>query len=130
MQKAASGEHSNEMVNWDHANRTLSPIRANRQNHLPLRPISISKRSNFENRTELIRSGGSEKNSRSGRFLPFRGPAFNLEIATDVGLNCHKHSLENMLPRGWIGGSSEIRTHGTVGQQQTTNGTQYGSPWT
>jgi hypothetical protein len=47
------------MANWD---RTLSPILEKQQNLFPLKIVSHSKRSIFENRTELVESGASERN--------------------------------------------------------------------
>jgi hypothetical protein len=47
-------------------NQTLSPIREKWPNLFPLMPISNSKRSNFENRTEWVESRGSERNGPFG----------------------------------------------------------------
>jgi hypothetical protein len=57
-------EDSNlEMANW---NQTLSPVREKTQNLFPLEFISNSKRSNFENRTEPVKSRASERNGPFG----------------------------------------------------------------
>jgi hypothetical protein len=48
------------------ANLRLSPIRENRPNHFPLKLISNSKRSNFENRTGWAEYRGSERNGHFG----------------------------------------------------------------
>jgi hypothetical protein len=46
--------------------QTLSPVRKKRQNLFPLKFISNSKRSNFENRTEWMESRASERNGPFG----------------------------------------------------------------
>jgi hypothetical protein len=51
---------------WRIGNRTLSPVREKPQNLFPLKFISDSKRSNFENRTESEESRASEKNGPFG----------------------------------------------------------------
>jgi hypothetical protein len=51
---------------WQVGNQTLSRVRESQQNHFPVKFISNSKRSNFENRTELMESRASERNG------PFR----------------------------------------------------------
>src|SRR6266704_5171734 len=57
-------KHSSlEMVNWNPTvkKRTLSAIQEKWPNSRPLKLISNSKRSNFENRTEWAESRGSER---------------------------------------------------------------------
>jgi hypothetical protein len=50
---------------WRVRNQTLSPVGEKQQNLFPLKIISNSKRSNFENRTEWM---GSRASERSGPF--------------------------------------------------------------
>jgi hypothetical protein len=56
----------NAWLGCEDSNRTLSLVRQKRQNLFPLKLISNSKCSDFENRTEWMESRGSEKNGPFG----------------------------------------------------------------
>jgi hypothetical protein len=51
---------------WPIGNRTLSLVREEQQNLFPLKFMTNSKRSNFENRTKWIESRASERNGPFG----------------------------------------------------------------
>ena len=50
----------------DDGNRMFSPIREKQPNRFPLKRLSNSKRSSFENRIEWAEYRGSERNGRFG----------------------------------------------------------------
>jgi hypothetical protein len=60
------GDPHLEIANLAIRNRVLLPVRRNYKTRISLEFISISKHSNFENRTESAESRASEKNGPFG----------------------------------------------------------------
>jgi hypothetical protein len=102
---------------WRVRNQTLSPVRAESQNHSLLNFISSSKRLNFENRTESSESRASERNGPFGEImsrlcrLGVRSP--NEKSVLLLGLIADK-SARRIHGFGQAGGAKGIRTGDTV----------------
>jgi hypothetical protein len=118
LESLASLERSvREAVAARMCNRVL-PVREKPQNLFPLKFISNSKRSNFENRTESVEARASERNGLSENnkpALPIGSPKLKREIATVTGLNCQRVRPENTRP--WAIWRREWDTNPRYGRQ-------------
>jgi hypothetical protein len=75
---------------WRFRNRMLLPVREELQNPIASEFTSVSKHSNFENRTESVESRVCREMSHSekkGRILPIRGLELKSEIAANTGVH-------------------------------------------
>jgi hypothetical protein len=90
---------------WRLRNRMLLPVREELQNPISSELTSVSKHSNFENRTESAESRALERNEpfgENGRTLPIRRPELKSEIAANTGPNYqHPRTEKRRLRRSW-----------------------------